>query len=293
MARSSWKGFLRLSLVSIPVKGYTANRSGSEVRLNQLHKECNSRIKYQKTCPIHGEVAQEDIVSGYEFAKGQFVVIDPEEIEQLRTPKDRAISIDAIVKPNQIDDIYLTEKTYYLVPDGAVGQKPFALVQKCLADEGLEAVARVVMFGREEVVLVRAVENLLAMTALKYDAEVTHASVVKDEVVPQTVDLEELTLTKTLVKAFEKKEFDIAKYKDEYQEKLTKLIESKVEGKQLVSPPSADEPTVINLMDALKRSVAAAQGADAGAAAEEEKPGRKMAASKGEAKPAKGKRKSG
>src|SRR2546421_2027140 len=102
-ARSSWKGFIRLSLVSIPVKAYTATvTGGGEIHLNQIHKDCNNRIRYQKTCPVHGEVSNDAIVSGYEFAKGQYVVIDPEEIDKLRTESDKAVQIDSFIDPDAI-----------------------------------------------------------------------------------------------------------------------------------------------------------------------------------------------
>ena len=299
-ARSSWKGYLKLSLVSVPVKAYTATRSAGAVRLNQLHSECHNRIKYQKVCPLHGEVPKEEIVSGYEYAKGQYVVIDPEELNQLRTEMDRAVTIDAIVEPGTVDPVYFTEKTYYLVPDGAIGQKPYALIQKCLEDDDLQAVARVVLFGREELVVLRPVDGLLAMTALKYEAEVTHAATFSEELETPSLDREELTLTKTLLKAFIKPKFSLEGYKDEYIDKLTQLIEAKVEGKEIVSPPAAEEPHVINLMDALKRSVAQARNADkVGENGEADKrPRRKMAPSSRKSKTpkratTKAKRKSG
>src|SRR5438477_12436596 len=123
-ARSSWKGFLRLSLVSIPVKAYTATASGGgEIHLNQIHADCHNRIKYQKVCPIHGEVSNDAIVSGYEFAKGQFVVIDPNELYKLCSESDKAIQIDTYIVPDELDLLYFNGRTYYLVPDDPVGQK--------------------------------------------------------------------------------------------------------------------------------------------------------------------------
>jgi len=104
MPRSSWKGFIKLSLVSVPVKGYTATSSGGgQIRLNQLHEECNSRIKYQKVCPIHGEVPNDEIVMGYEYAKDQYAVIDPSELDKLRSESDRAVNIDRFVSPDEPD----------------------------------------------------------------------------------------------------------------------------------------------------------------------------------------------
>src|SRR5262245_43595897 len=128
-ARSTWKGYLKVSLVSVPVKAYTAtSSSGSPIALNQLHDKCHSRIKYQKTCPVHGEVSTDEIVMGYEFAKGQYVVVNPDEIEKLRTEGDKSISVNAFVPADAIDPVYNSGKTYYLVPDGPVGQKPFSLL---------------------------------------------------------------------------------------------------------------------------------------------------------------------
>jgi len=271
MPRSSWKGYLKLSLVSVPVRGYTANIAASEIRLHQLHSECHSRIKYQKTCPIHGEVPKEEIVSGYEYAKGEYVIIESEEIAKLRGERERAVTIDAVVSQHTIDPVYFTDKTYYLTPDGAIGQKPFALIQKCLADEELQAVGRVVLFGREELVLVRPVDHVLAMTALKYESEVAHADTLEEELEKPDLNRDELNLTKKLIDAFEKPKFSISAYKDHYVEELRKIIEAKVEGKELVTPPEVETPKVINLMDALKKSVAAAKKG----AADEEPHGRR------------------
>src|SRR5437879_10537825 len=151
-ARSSWKGFLRLSLVSIPVKAYTATASGGgEIHLNQIHADCHNRIKYQKTCPIHGEVSNDAIVSGYEFAKGQFVVIDPEELEKVRSEADKAVRIDSFVDPDAVDPVYFTGRTLYLVPDGPVGQKPFVLLQEGLMQENKIALAPGGMHGQGHV----------------------------------------------------------------------------------------------------------------------------------------------
>jgi len=199
----------------------------------------------------------------------------------LRGERERAVTIDAVVSQHTIDPVYFTDKTYYLTPDGAVGQKPFALIQKCLADAELQAVGRVVLFGREELVLVRPVEHLLAMTALKYEAEVTRANTLDEELEKTTLSRDELTLTKRLLEAFEKPKFSLTTYKDHYIEELTKLIEAKVEGKELVTEPAAEEPRVINLMDALKKSVAAAKGNGTNGAARGKKPKKVVSTNRG------------
>lgn len=295
--RSSWKGFLKLSLISVPVKAYTATASGGgTIQLNQLHRECNNRIKYQKTCPVHGEVAADEIVSGYEFAKGQYVVIDPSELDKLRTESDKAINIDTFVDSETVDPVYHSGKTYYLVPDGPVAFKPYALVQHALLDEGKQAVARVVMHGKEQLVLLRPLEGLLAMTILCYESQVKQPATFATEVPDVDVSKEELSLIKTLIDAQSQEEFHLSDYKDIYTERLTALVEAKVAGEELVATPSNAEPEVINLMEALKQSVAKAQGAapakavGAKKAAAKKKPEKKMAASK-TAKKAGGKKK--
>ncbi len=277
-ARSSWKGYLKLSLVSVPVKAYTATSSASSpISLNQLHEECHSRIKYQKVCPIHGEVSQDEIVSGYEFSKGQYVVIDPAEIDKLRTESDKSVNVTAFVRDDTIDPIYLSGRTYYLVPDGPVGQKAYNLIRHSMAEEGLHAVAQVVLSNKEQVVLVRPMEGVLAMSVLEYKSQVKEPSSVEDEVVETDMSKQEIDLTRQLIESMLDEEFDLGQFHDVYTEKLTELIEAKVAGKELVSPPASHEPGVINLMDALKQSVQQVKPPKRAAASE--KPAKKTAAS--------------
>lgn len=290
-ARSSWKGYLKVSLVSVPVKAYTASSSsGSPISLNQLHEECHSRIKYQKVCPIHGEVKASEIVSGYEYSKGQYVIIDTDELDKLRTEGDKSISVDAFVPSDAIDPIYHSGKTYYLVPDGPVGQKPYALLRQGMEESGLQGVAQVVIGKKEQLVLIRPMENLIAMTVLDYESQVKKASAFEDEIVETEAADEEIQLTMTLLKGLERDELDLADYPDKYTQKLTQLIEAKVEGKELVTPPAEEEPEVINLMEALKASVQQVRPPEKKTAAAK-KPAKKAAASKTKRQPAAAKRK--
>jgi DNA end-binding protein Ku len=255
-ARSSWKGFLKLSLVSVPVKAYTATASGEgKIQLNQLHAECHSRIQYKKVCPIHGEVKSDEIVSGYKHANDQYVVIDTSELDKLRTEDDKAISIKTFVPPETIDPIYQSDSTYYLVPDGPVGQKPYGLLLEAMVQENRHGIAQIVLHGKEQIVLLRPIDNLLAMTVLKYENQITKPSTFKEEVTKPEIAPEELKLAKTLIEASTAKKFDFSQYKDLYTEKLTQLIEAKVAGEELVAPPVHDHPQIINLMDALKKSL--------------------------------------
>src|SRR5262245_1432248 len=216
-ARSSWKGFLKLSLVSVPVKAYTASSSaGSSVSLNQLHADCHSRIKYQKTCPIHGEVSTDQIVMGYEFAKGQYVVVDTDELDKLRTESDKSINVRSFVPADAIDPVYHSGRTYYLTPDSPVGQKPYALLRQIMAEDNVCAVGQVVISNKEQLVMIRPIDSLLAMTVLTYDAEVKQPAAFEDELTPVIPEAEELKLTKMLVEALTQPEIDLTQFKDVY-----------------------------------------------------------------------------
>lgn len=261
MARSTWKGHIRLSLVTIPVKAFTASAAGKEIRLNQLHEECKSRIKYQKVCPQHGEVSHTDIVKGYEFAKDQYVIVDEDELDDLRTESDKAISIDSFVAPDQVEMLYLTGKTYYLAPDGQIGQKPYALLHEAMKDERLHCIAQVVMHGREQLVMLRPMGRLLCMEVLAYRDQVKNPVEFEEEVDETDFSKDELELTKKLIEATKSDTFDIGQYENVYHDKLKELIEAKIEGKEIVAPPDEQPEQVINLMDALKASVAQAQDA--------------------------------
>ncbi len=257
--RSSWKGFLKLSLVSVPVKAFTAHNTSEEIRLNQLHKDCHNRVRYQKVCPEHGELKSSDIVSGYEYAKDQYVVIDPQELAKLRPESDRSVAIDGFVKPDEIGDIYLAGKTYYLLPDGAPGNKPYTLLHRGMEDGGVVAFAHVVLSGREQLAIVRPLENLLVMDVLTVAKKVRPVTEFADEVPEQDLSKEELKLTQTLIDASTIVDFDYASYEDDYVEKLTELIQMKIDGKEVVQVPDSEQPKILNLMEALKASVAEAQ----------------------------------
>ena len=257
--RSSWKGFLRLSLVSVPVKAYTANSTGGEIRLNQLHETCHNRVKYKKVCPDHGEVTNDEIVSGYEFSKGQYVVIDLDEMSKLRAESDKAVRIEGFMAQDEIDPVFHAGRTHYLVPDGPVGQKPYVLLRDAMIEENLCALGQVIISGREQLVLIRAYDGLLLMTGLNYANRVKKPEAFRDEIVESDVTTEEAKLTKTLMDASRLEDVDLETYKDDYTGKLTTLIQSKVEGKEIVAVPDPEEPQIINLMEALKASVAKAQ----------------------------------
>ncbi len=263
-SRTSWKGFLKLSLISVPVKAFTANDTAGEVHLNQLHKDCNSRVKYMKVCPEHGELKSEAIVSGYEHSKDQYVVVDPDELDKLRTKTDRAVSIDGFIPAHAVDGMYFAGKAHYLLPDGVAGGRPYALLRDGMLQNGVCAIAQVVMTGREQLVLLRPHGKLLVMTGLHYPARVRKAKDFEGDVEDIAFKPEEVALTNTLIAASKIADFDLDKYQDQYVTRLKKLIALKVDGKEVVQAPDREEPKILNLMDALKKSVAEAQSRLAG-----------------------------
>jgi len=269
-AHASWKGFLKLSLVSVPVKAYTATATSNDITLHQLHAKTHTRIQYKKFAPEVGEVSADEIVKGYEYDKGQYVIINEDELDKLRTESDKSIRIDGFIKPEELGSIYYGGRTYFLTPDGPVGQKPYNLLLKGMQSNGVCAMAEVVISQKEQVVVVRPVEGLLAMTVLNRKDEVKAVSAFKDEVVETPSTEAEVSLTDTLIKASMLKDFDFGRYKDVYKQKLTSLIQLKIEGKEVVQVRDPEEPKIINLMEALKRSVAEAQAATGGEAAAEE-----------------------
>ncbi len=254
--RTTWKGFLKLSLVSVPVKAYTAHNTEEELRLNQLHAECHNRIRYKKVCPEHGEVKPEEIVSGFEYAKDQYVVIDDEELAKVRKISDKSVNIDGFVPTGEIDPVYFAGRSYYLLPDGAPGNRPYALLVQGMKQADVVGVAQVVISGREQLVMLRPVQGMLVMNVLSYPAKVKPMTPFKDELPDEKPTKNELALADTLIGASKLEEFDLDRYKDAYVENLTKVIQMKVEGQEIVQAPDREEPKIINLMDALKKSVA-------------------------------------
>ena len=263
--RYSWKGFVKLSLVTIPVKAYPVAVSGSEVHLHRLHAACKNRVKYKKTCPLHGELAHSDIVSGYEYAKDRYVVVDPEELDQLRTESDKAIQIDAFIAAGTLDPIYANGKSYYLAPDGPVAQKGYAVLWRGMVEEQRQAIAEVVMHGKEHVVWLRPVDGVIVLSQLCYAHQVTKPDALAVDITPAEAGLEEMRLLPTLMAKRTPKKFDLARYQDRYTCKLTQLIEAKVAGQEIVAATASQPLHVINLVEALRKSLAEADQATADA----------------------------
>ncbi|HEX6963464.1 MAG TPA: Ku protein [Lacipirellula sp.] len=256
MPRASWKGFIRLSLVSVPVEGYTASAAGeTQISLNQLHEDCGARIRYKKVCEVHGEVENDQIVMGYQYAKDQYAVIDPDELDKLRTEADRSINVDRFVDPETIDPIFFAGKTYYLTPNGRAGEKPYALLNRAMSDENVVGLAQVVISNREQLVALRPIGKVLAISVMQYVDNVRQPEEFEKMLPDSDVSSQELKLAKTLIAATRADSPELEEYRDLYNDRLKELVEAKVEGHEVATPPKSAEPPVINLMDALRASL--------------------------------------
>lgn len=254
-SRPSWDGFLKFNLISVPVKAYNAAApSRGKIGFHLIHAPCGNRIRYEKVCPVHGEVPSDEVVSGYEHTKGQYVVVQRGEKSGLRLEDDKAISIDTFVRPDAIDPLYFSGRTYYLIPDGKVALKPYAVLLDAMREDNRYAIAQVVFSGRGHVAAVRPCGNVLALSLLSYASEVKSPAEFEGMVDRAEVTPEERKLAETLIEAATADEFDVTRYKDEYTANLATLVEGKAKKAKPVAA-AGEEPAVINLMDALRKSL--------------------------------------
>jgi len=281
-ARSTWKGYLKVSLVTIPVKVFPATESAAALSFNQLHAECQTRIQLKKWCPhCEREVPNSEIVKGYEFEKGRYVVMTDEDIQKVRVESTRVIDLAQFTDVAEIDPIYV-DKAYYLAPDGAVAAQSFAVMREGMA--GKAGIGKVALYGREYLVAVRPQKKGLVMYTLHHDAEIRAIDQIEElDAVPSKVKPEEMKLAKQVISTFES-ELNLKDYKDEYKEGLRQIIEAKVAGEEIVAPEVEEPPKVVDLMEALRRSLNAVS-------TEKKKPARAAIAAPAKAKAAGGARK--
>lgn len=256
--RASWRGQLRFGLVSFEVQAINAEiKENAEVHFHLLHRPDRQRIHYAKICPKHGEVPNDEIVEGYEVAKGQYVEFDKEELDELRTDRERALSLDAFLAADELDPIYFDGRMYYLVPSGVAAGEPYALLETAMVRQKRWGIGQVVFSGREQLALVRPLDGVLTMAMLNYDAEIRKPSEIKSQFTQARTEARKLRLAEQLIGEWETEKFNFGSYHDRYREKIKQAIEAKRKGEKL-QPADEEEPEVINLMDALKQSVARA-----------------------------------
>jgi DNA end-binding protein Ku len=252
-ARPTWKGYLKISLVNIPVRVFPATDAAATISFNQLHRECRTRIQQKRWCPnCQVEVPTSDLVKGYEFEKGQYVVLDDEDIAKVRPASTRVINVVQFADAAAIDPVYV-ERPYYLAPDGNVAAEAFAVVREGMA--GKAAIGKLALYGREYLVAIQPRENGLVMYTLRHASEVRAMSAIDElKTVPAKIKPDEVKLARQVIGSFET-EGDLTQYRDEYQDELRKIIDAKVAGREIVTPAEEAPPKVVNLMDALRQSL--------------------------------------
>jgi len=254
MASTVWKGHLTFGLVSFPVKLYSAARSES-ISFNQLHKSDNSRVRQVLYCAAEDKpIPRTEIVKGYEYEKDRYVVIEDEEIKKVAPQTAKVMEIQEFVKADAVDPIYL-ETSYYMAPDEA-GEKPYALLFDALKKSGYMGIAKVTMHNREHVVILRPGANGVLMHTMYFSHEIRKVDEFRTDL--SLVKEKELALAQSLVEALAA-EFEPDKYKDTYRENLLQMIESKKEGKEIVATPEPHQEKVVDILEALKASLAVAK----------------------------------
>jgi len=252
--RASWTGYLRLSLVTIPVRLYNAISSTSKVSLNQLHKNCNLRLRQQMICPEHGKVEKEEIAKGYEFEKDRYVVVDEADLEKVRLETTKTIDLTQFVDANELDPIYFNTP-YYVAPDGPVAEEGFRILREAMRQANKVAIGQVVISSKEQVIALKVQERGLVLNTLHYAEEVRNSASYFEEIKNGNVDGSHLALAQQLVNSYTKA-FDPSKFTDRYQNSLLEIIKGKIAGSEPVVAQRAEAGKVINLMDALKQSLA-------------------------------------
>jgi DNA end-binding protein Ku len=245
--------------VNIPIKVFPATESSGTISFNQLHNACQTRIQQKRWCPsCSKEVANTEIVKGYEFEKGRYVVMSEDDIDKVRPASTRVIDLVQFDDVGALDPMYV-DRTYYLAPDGQVAADAFAVMREGM--KGKIGVGKLALYGREYLVAVKPHEKSLVMYTLHHAAEIRGMEGIEElATIPPKVRPEEVNLARQVIGTFEKR-LDLADYRDEYREGLQKIIDAKIAGEEVVAPAAEMPPKVVNLMEALKKSLDSASAA--------------------------------
>ena len=272
MARPYWSGQIRISLVSFGVQMFPATEAKSEIHFHQLNRKTGERIRHQNVSGDDDPLEKEDIVKGYEYSKGEFVMIEPEDIENLRIPSRQTLDVAQFVEKDTVDPTFF-EKPYFVAPENSSQGEAFAVVRKALQTTGKVGLGKIAFGGREHLVAISAPEDdkqlgMMAYT-MRYAEELRSPEEYFGEIKKVAIDDDQLALAKQLIQK-KSAAFDPGQFKDEYEAALRAMIDAKV--KHLPMPkdaPAAKSAKVVNLMDALRKSV---QGDAKAGAAPEKKP---------------------
>ncbi|HEX2591897.1 MAG TPA: Ku protein [Rhizomicrobium sp.] len=253
--RPIWQGHLRLSLVSCPIAMYNATTRVADISFHLLNPETNNRIKMIPTDPDTGPVQRSDLVKGYEIAKNKYVIMTDEELDEVKLETTRTLDIERFVDAGDIDRLYW-DKPYFLVPDGEMGVEAYTVIREAMADAGRIALGRVTMHTRERLMAIEPRENGMIATTLRMANEVVSYKSLFDDI-PSNKPQKQLTDIAEQIIAQQEGPFDSAEFKDRYEEALRELIRKKEKGEKITAEPPPDETNVIDLMEALRKSLKA------------------------------------
>ncbi|TPI47501.1 Ku protein [Mesorhizobium sp. B2-9-1] len=251
--RASWKGYLKLSLVSCPVRLYPATSASERISFNQLHKKTHNRINMKPVDPELGLVERSDLVRGYEYEDKQYIIIDDADLDAVRIESNHTMNIEAFVDEGEVDVIY-QDSPYYLAPDGAMAEETFAVLREAMRKSGKLAIARLVLSSRERVVTIGARENGMFVCTLRNPNEVRGTAEYFGNIPDAKPDPEMLQLAEALIKQ-KQTHFDPKNYEDRYEVALMAMIREKLKGHKPIIAAAPERGNVINLMDALKASL--------------------------------------
>jgi DNA end-binding protein Ku len=274
--RTIWNGSISFGLVTIPI-GLAVAQQRKDVSFRTLHRECGTPIKQKRWCPTHErDVEADELVKGWEFTKGQFVMVEESDFEAVALTRSQSVDIVSFVPVAEVDPIYF-DRTYYLAPAGADAQrKPYVLLLEAMKETGLGAIGKFVLWGKENLCLIRPLGESLALETLYYAEDIRSRAEIDEAIGETSVADAELAMAVQLVESM-KGEYDPADYQNDYREALRAMLDAKLAGEEITTPEPAPVAPVIDLMEALKQSVEQA----AGKREPGKKPSRKKAASGG------------
>jgi DNA end-binding protein Ku len=256
--RTIWNGSITFGLVSIPI-GLAVAQQRKDVAFRTLHRECGTPIKQKRWCPKHErDVEADELVKGWEFAKGQFVVVEDEDLERIALQRSQSIDIVTFVPVDEVDPIYF-DRTYYLAPASALPQRrPYALLLEAMKESGLGAIGKFVLWNKENLCLIRPLGESLALETLYFAEDIRPRAEIEEAMEESEVSKAELDMAVQLVESM-KGEFEAEDYRNDYRDTLRAMLEAKLAGEEIAVPEPAEPAQVIDLMEALKASVAQAK----------------------------------
>jgi Ku protein len=272
--RAYWKGYLKLSLVSCPIALYPASSSSERVSFNRINKKTGNRLKQQMVDAESGEpVDKDDIARGYQYAKGQYVVVEDDEMETIKIESTHTVDIDSFVPRSEIDDRYL-DAPYYIAPTDQVGQEAFTVIREAMHEKKMVGLARIVLTRREHVVMLEPYDKGLLAVTLRYPYELRDAADYFDDIPTLKLPAEMKKLAAHILDS-KAGHFEPEKFDDHYEKALVDLLKNKQAGLPIPTVEEAEAPRVINLMDALKASIKSGERKPAAASTKTRRPAAK------------------